>query len=44
MVGENGSDIDAVTDYENKSVEWSVIKYDVITAGHAIWYLLFDTV
>lgn len=34
-VGDKDAIVDAVTDYENKSVEWSVIKKDVITAAHA---------
>ena len=34
-VGDKGGIDNVVTDYENKSVEWSVIKKDVITAAHA---------
>ena len=34
-VGDRGGIDNVVTDYENKSVEWSVIKKDFITAGDA---------
>lgn len=34
-LGQNYASYDLITDFKNKSVEWSVIKNDVITSAHA---------